>query len=149
MALQQIQPLTLNTTVLQSLPETKRPVFLYEWLRRLDLILSSLADGESNPGLTPSPSGSSSSETIAAAEFARREQKTRVRECQKELVKQLVDLIQHGQGQVQTSSQNQQGSQQQNQPSYPGSPIRHLIARCLTNLFTVGDTFLLFDTINK
>ena len=30
-----------------------------------------------------------------------------------------------------------------------GPPSRLLIARCLTALFTVGDTFLLFDTINR
>ena len=30
-----------------------------------------------------------------------------------------------------------------------GPPSRLLVARCLTALFTVGDTFLLFDTINR
>ena len=68
----------------------------------------------------------------------RTEDMTRVRQCQKDLVRQLVALIQ----------QQQPGQQQQNGGS-PGPPVRHLIAKCLTNLFTVGDTFLLFDTINK
>lgn len=31
----------------------------------------------------------------------------------------------------------------------PGPPTRKLIARCLATLFSVGDTFLLFDTVNK
>lgn len=31
----------------------------------------------------------------------------------------------------------------------PGPPTRRLIARCLATLFSVGDTFLLFDTVNK
>ena len=30
-----------------------------------------------------------------------------------------------------------------------GHPTRKLIAVCLSKLFTIGDTFLLFDTINK
>jgi hypothetical protein len=65
---------------------------------------------------------------------------TRVRQCQKDLVRQLVALIQ----------QQQPGQQQQQQNGgSPGPPVRQLIAKCLTNLFTVGDTFLLFDTINK
>lgn len=31
----------------------------------------------------------------------------------------------------------------------PGPPTKKLIARCLATLFSVGDTFLLFDTVNK
>lgn len=31
----------------------------------------------------------------------------------------------------------------------PGPPTRMLIAKCLSTLFNVGDTFLLFDTVNK
>jgi len=30
-----------------------------------------------------------------------------------------------------------------------GHPTRKLIAKCLATLFSIGDTFLLFDTINK
>ena len=72
---------------------------------------------------------------------------TRVRQCQKDLVRQLVTLIQQQQpGQQQ---QQQLPAQQQQNGGSPGPPVRHLIAKCLTNLFTVGDTFLLFDTINK
>lgn len=33
--------------------------------------------------------------------------------------------------------------------SSPGPPIRQLIGQCLATLFSVGDAFLLFDTINK
>ena len=50
-----------------------------------------------------------------------------IKECQKQLVAQLV-------GQMNES---------------PGPPTRKLVARCLATLFSVGDTFLLFDTINK
>ncbi|KAF6204448.1 hypothetical protein GE061_002789 [Apolygus lucorum] len=31
----------------------------------------------------------------------------------------------------------------------PGPPTRRLIANCMATLFSVGDTFLLFDTVNK
>ncbi|KAE8751079.1 hypothetical protein FOCC_FOCC002164 [Frankliniella occidentalis] len=34
-------------------------------------------------------------------------------------------------------------------PGGPGPPTRKLIGRCLATLFSVGDTFLLFDTVNK
>ena len=52
-----------------------------------------------------------------------------VKEKQKALVAQLMGLIQNG--------------------GCAGPPARRLVAKCLTILFTVGDTFLLFDTINK
>ncbi len=50
-----------------------------------------------------------------------------IKECQKKLVEQLTTHI-HGS---------------------PGPPTRKLIASCLATLFSVGDTFLLFDTVNK
>lgn len=49
-----------------------------------------------------------------------------IKECQKELVKQLTD-------QVNLS---------------PGPPIKKLLANCFATLFSVGDTFLMFDTVN-
>lgn len=88
--------LTLNEEALKQLPEHKRPVFVFEWLRFLDKVL------------------------VAA-------QKTDLKGCQKKLVEQLMTHIQ----------------------SAPGPPTRKLIARCLATLFSVGDTFLLFDTVNK
>lgn len=50
-----------------------------------------------------------------------------IKECQKKMVEQLTNLIQEN----------------------PGPPTRILIAKCLSTLFNVGDTFLLFDTVNK
>lgn len=50
-----------------------------------------------------------------------------IKDCQKRLVDQLVVQIQKS----------------------PGPPIRQLIAKCLATLFNVGDTFLLFDAVNK
>ncbi|KAG5899474.1 hypothetical protein JTB14_015325 [Gonioctena quinquepunctata] len=54
-------------------------------------------------------------------------QKNDIKGCQKQLVQQLMNHIQES----------------------PGPPTRKLIARCLATLFSVGDTFLLFDTVNK
>ncbi|XP_038116555.1 HEAT repeat-containing protein 5B isoform X3 [Culex quinquefasciatus] len=88
--------LTLNEDALKQIPEQKRPVFIFEWLRFLDKVL------------------------VAA-------QKSDIKGCQKKLVEQLTAHI--------------QGS--------PGPPTRKLIARCLATLFSVGDTFLLFETVNK
>ncbi|XP_055635058.1 HEAT repeat-containing protein 5B isoform X2 [Toxorhynchites rutilus septentrionalis] len=88
--------LTLNEDALNQIPEQKRPVFIFEWLRFLDKVL------------------------VAA-------QKSDIKGCQKKLVEQLTQHI--------------QGS--------PGPPTRKLIARCLATLFSVGDTFLLFETVNK
>ncbi|GLH08860.1 HEAT repeat-containing protein 5B [Gryllus bimaculatus] len=88
--------LTLNEEALHQIPEAKRPVFVFEWLRFLDKVL------------------------LAA-------QKSDIKGCQKKLVDQLTHHIQES----------------------PGPPTRRLIARCLATLFSVGDTFLLFDTVNK
>ncbi|XP_050428188.1 HEAT repeat-containing protein 5B isoform X2 [Adelges cooleyi] len=88
--------LLLNEEALKQLPETKRPVFIFEWLRFLDKSLSTAY-------------------------------KVNIKECQKKLVEQLTSLIQEN----------------------PGPPTRILIAKCLSTLFNVGDTFLLFDTVNK
>lgn len=52
---------------------------------------------------------------------------TDIKSSQKKLVEQLTTQI--------------QGS--------PGPPVRKLLASSLSTLFSVGDTFLLFDTVNK
>ncbi|XP_023347268.1 HEAT repeat-containing protein 5B [Eurytemora carolleeae] len=51
-----------------------------------------------------------------------------VKTSQNKIVEQLMNLV-------------QQGS--------PGPPVRELLAVCLSTLFSVGDTYLLFETINK
>ncbi|XP_065200390.1 HEAT repeat-containing protein 5B isoform X2 [Planococcus citri] len=88
--------LVLNEEALKEIPEPKRPVFVFEWLRFLDKVLSTA-------------------------------QKADIKGYQKKLVAQLLDIIQES----------------------PGPPTRRLVARCLATLFSVGDTFLLFDTVNK
>ncbi|XP_049886108.1 HEAT repeat-containing protein 5B isoform X2 [Pectinophora gossypiella] len=53
--------------------------------------------------------------------------KSDIKDCQQKLVAQLVNLLRES----------------------LGAPARRLLARCLATLFSVGDTFLLFDTVNK
>ena len=89
--------LTLNEEALQTMPETKRPVFIYSWLRRLERNLNTVNRQD-------------------------------VKEAQKTLVAQLMAEVTGGS---------------------PGPPTRQLVAQCMATLFSVGDTFLLFDTINK
>ena len=50
-----------------------------------------------------------------------------IKECHKKLVEQLTHQLTEA----------------------PGPPTRKLLARCLATLFSIGDTFLLFDTVNK
>ncbi|XP_044766090.1 HEAT repeat-containing protein 5B isoform X1 [Coccinella septempunctata] len=88
--------LILNEEDLVQIPQAKKPVFIFEWLRFLDKVL------------------------VAA-------QKNDIKGCQKKLVEQLVALVNDS----------------------PGPSTRKLIARNLATLFSVGDTFLLFDTVNK
>ncbi|XP_012940846.1 HEAT repeat-containing protein 5B [Aplysia californica] len=88
--------LLLNEEALKRIPESKRPVFVFEWLRFLDKVLAA-------------------------------SQKSDIKGSQKRLVEQLTAQI--------TES--------------PGPPTRKLLARCLALIFSVGDTFDLFETINK
>merc|ERR1712218_52911 len=94
--------LCLDEAAVSGLPEARRPVAVYEWLRRLDTQLAASSEDGS----------------------VRQE----VRGCQKVLVDQLMAQVTGGS---------------------PGPPTRHLIAGCMATLFSVGDTFLLFETINK
>lgn len=88
--------LLLNEEALAKIPDAKRPVFIFEWLRFLDKVL------------------------VAA-------QKSDIKESQQKLINQLTGQI----------TEN------------PGPPVRKLLARCLATIFSVGDTFALFETINK
>ncbi|XP_060553128.1 HEAT repeat-containing protein 5B-like isoform X2 [Ruditapes philippinarum] len=88
--------LLLNEEALQKIPDNKKPVFVFEWLRFLDKVLSAA-------------------------------QKSDIKEKQKRLVEQLINQISES----------------------PGPPTRKLLARCLATLFIVGDSFAMFDAINK
>ncbi|XP_052275904.1 HEAT repeat-containing protein 5B-like isoform X2 [Dreissena polymorpha] len=88
--------LLLNEEALSKIPENKKNVFVFEWLRFLDKVL-------------------------AAA------QKSDIKEKQKRLVEQLTNQISES----------------------PGPPTRKLLARCLATLFSVGDSFAMFEAINK
>ncbi|XP_069494148.1 HEAT repeat-containing protein 5B [Ambystoma mexicanum] len=88
--------LLLNEEALAQIPEPKKPVFIFEWLRFLDKVI------------------------VAA-------NKTDVKEKQKKLVEQLTGLI----------------------GSSPGPPTRKLLAENLATLYSVGDTFTVFQTLDK
>ncbi|XP_045484531.1 HEAT repeat-containing protein 5B isoform X1 [Pieris rapae] len=53
--------------------------------------------------------------------------KSDIKNCQQKLVAQLLNLFREN----------------------LGAPARRVLSRCLATLFSVGDTFLLFDTVNK
>jgi hypothetical protein len=116
--------LVLNEEVLKSLSDQKKPIFIFEWLRFVE---------QSLLGAQKVIMGSSVVRVVTSHE--RRIHscvcfsclQTDIKECQKKLMDQLIAQI--------------------NEPS--GPPTRRLIARCLSTLFTVGDTFLLFEAINK
>ncbi|XP_052827932.1 HEAT repeat-containing protein 5B [Octopus bimaculoides] len=95
-AMELAHSLLLNEEAFKKIQESKRPVFVFEWLRFLDKVLGAA-------------------------------QKSDIKESQKKLVEQLTNQISES----------------------PGPPTRKLIARCLATLFSVGDTFDLFETINK
>ncbi|XP_078516049.1 HEAT repeat-containing protein 5B [Lissotriton helveticus] len=88
--------LLLNEEALAQIPEPKKPVFVFEWLRFLDKVI------------------------VAA-------NKTDVKEKQKKLVEQLTGLI----------------------GSSPGPPTRKLLAENLATLYSIGDTFTVFQTLDK
>ncbi|XP_077993059.1 HEAT repeat-containing protein 5B-like [Glandiceps talaboti] len=88
--------LLLNEEALSQIAESKKPVFIFEWLRFLDKVLTAA-------------------------------QKSDIKESQKKLVEQLLNQIQES----------------------PGPPTRKLLGKCLATLYFVGDTFTLFETVNR
>ncbi|VIO98705.1 Uncharacterized protein BM_BM2175 [Brugia malayi] len=87
--------LLLNEEALSSCTDSKKPVFVYEWLRYLDRILPAT-------------------------------QKADIKSVQKKLIEQLTTRI----------------------LAAPGPLIRELLAKCIAQVYSVGDTYSLFETIN-
>ena len=112
--------LSLDEAKLASLEDSKKSIYLFDWLKTLDKVLSSLTISAQSTQESKSPKDHE--ELI--------QHKEAVRKSQKQLVAQLLNQVQSGGVVV-------------------GPIMRQLIADCLVALFTVGDTFLLFDTINK
>ncbi len=110
----------LNEAALASCEESKKPIFVFEWLQKLNKILKNLT----------------ASMQTAKPNLSHKEQETQIldkeliRKSQKQLVAQLSTLLTSGN-------------------SITGPVVRQLIADCYVGLFVVGDTFLLFETINK
>lgn len=87
--------LLLNEEALAQIADSKKPIFVFEWLRFLDKVL------------------------VAA-------NKSDIKQSQETLVKQLNHQITQA----------------------PGPPTRKLLGRCLANLFSIGDTYKLFETVD-
>ncbi|KAL5274805.1 HEATR5B family protein [Megaselia abdita] len=90
-----LQTIILNEDAIKSLPEQRRELFIFEWLKYI------------NEELLVVP-------------------KSEIKEFQRKLVKQLTEQINLA----------------------PGPPTRKLLANCFATLFSVGDTFIMFDTVN-
>ena len=106
--------LTLNEEALAQIPDGKKSLFIYEWLRFLENVLVA----------AQKVFISFMYKRIVLITFC---QQSDIKESQKKIVEQLMAQIH----------------------SNPGPPVRYLIGHCLATLFSVGDAFLLFDTINK
>uniref|UniRef100_A0A1I8EY56 HEAT repeat-containing protein 5B n=1 Tax=Wuchereria bancrofti TaxID=6293 RepID=A0A1I8EY56_WUCBA len=93
--MEQSNSLLLNEEALSFCTDSKKPVFVYEWLRYLDRILPAT-------------------------------QKADIKSVQKKLIEQLTTRI----------------------LAAPGPLIRELLAKCIAQVYSVGDTYNLFETIN-
>ncbi|XP_032821133.2 HEAT repeat-containing protein 5B isoform X4 [Petromyzon marinus] len=88
--------LLLNEEALAQVTDAKKPIFVFEWLRFLDIYLATA-------------------------------NKIDTRQNQNRLVEQLTNLMSEA----------------------PGPPTRRLIAKSLSTLYSIGDTFSVFQTIDK
>lgn len=118
--------LLLNEDALVQITEAKRPVFIFEWLRFLDKVLVA-ANRVTILILSmfiPSQSWMSLEEACDLVVCC---WQVDVKEKQKKLVEQLTGLI----------------------SSAPGPPTRKLLAKNLATLYSIGDTFTVFQTLDK
>lgn len=115
--------LLLNEDALAQITEAKRPVFIFEWLRFLDKVLVAANKVTFQIFGFSQPA---SSEAFCNGIFFSFWQ-VDVKEKQKKLVEQLTGLI----------------------SSAPGPPTRKLLAKNLATLYSIGDTFTVFQTLDK
>lgn len=118
--------LLLNEDALVQITEAKRPVFIFEWLRFLDkvLVAANRVTIHILSMFVPSQSWMSLEEACDLAVCC---WQVDVKEKQKKLVEQLTGLI----------------------SSAPGPPTRKLLAKNLATLYSIGDTFTVFQTLDK
>lgn len=115
--------LLLNEDALAQITEAKRPVFIFEWLRFLDKVL--VAANKVNLQVLLVVLLEAVCDFIF--EHFVLEWQVDVKEKQKKLVEQLTGLI----------------------SSAPGPPTRKLLAKNLATLYSIGDTFTVFQTLDK
>ena len=153
--------LLLNEDALKRISESKRPVFIFEWLRFLDKVLIAAQkvcyDVIINMHIYYSryqPLEIYPMFIVFLFEFlilvVERETTGKhcdITRCTK--IRMLLSNIFTLQSDIK-ESQTKLISQLTKQISEnPGHPTRKLLARCLATIFSVGDTFALFETINK
>ena len=124
-----------------TLDESGKPAFIFDWLQRLNKILTNLTSSlqSAKPNLSHKETETNINNkgdyrcrpifNCSSNQSSRIYLKELVRNSQKKLVAQLSNLIQTG--------------------AATGPIIRQLVSDCFVSLFIVGDTFLLFETINK
>lgn len=122
LAMELAHSLLLNEEALAQITEAKRPVFIFEWLRFLDKVLVA-ANKVTETFLITDPCVFY---YMVAKDFVL-ERQVDVKEKQKKLVEQLTGLI----------------------SSAPGPPTRKLLAKNLATLYSIGDTFTVFQTLDK
>ena len=123
-----------------TLDESGKPAFIFDWLQRLNKILTNLTSSlqSAKPNLSHKETETNINNKgdyrfltsyCSPNQSSHIPFKELVRNSQKKLVAQLSNLIQTG--------------------AATGPIIRQLVSDCFVSLFIVGDTFLLFETINK
>lgn len=124
-----------------TLDESGKPAFIFDWLQRLNKILTNLTSSlqSAKPNLSHKETETNINNkgdyrcrpisNCSPNQSSHISLKELVRNSQKKLVAQLSNLIQTG--------------------AATGPIIRQLVSDCFVSLFIVGDTFLLFETINK
>lgn len=117
--------LLLNEDALAQITEAKRPVFIFEWLRFLDKVLVAANKVTLLNISFVFLSGFHATRFVTLCCVVGWQ--VDVKEKQKKLVEQLTGLI----------------------SSAPGPPTRKLLAKNLATLYSIGDTFTVFQTLDK
>lgn len=117
--------LLLNEDALAQITEAKRPVFIFEWLRFLDKVLVAANKVTVLNICFVFLSGFHGRRFVTLCCGVGWQ--VDVKEKQKKLVEQLTGLI----------------------SSAPGPPTRKLLAKNLATLYSIGDTFTVFQTLDK
>lgn len=124
MVMELAHSLLLNEDALAQITEAKRPVFIFEWLRFLDKVLVAANRVSIQTTVVSFITVGGRYRCLVTIMF---DWQVDVKEKQKKLVEQLTGLI----------------------SSAPGPPTRKLLAKNIATLYSIGDTFTVFQTLDK